>query len=599
MKISQQLKKHTSRAATRAATKVTLFAIAGAFAFSTLSPLLAHASVVNPAPTAKISFSFDDGLTSATTQAAPTLAKYGLVGTDYVISGCAGMTTVPNTCHANTDASYMTWTQIQALQNTYKWEIGSHTTTHPYLATMDATDGQPNVLTPAQVSSEMTTSKAAFAAKGITATDFSTPYGDYNNATLAMIAKTYATHRGFADEGTNTWAYNDYLLNDYRVQEGVTVAQIKAKIDTAVANKTWLILTMHDIMVTPSTSPDDYQYSTAELDQIAAYAKTKITAGQLSSVTINQGTVTSTTNLLANSSFDSGIASGWTTPNAAAVTKDTANNGSYPSSTNSVKFAPSTTASRLYSPKVPVSSSSSYMLKSFLNVASRTSGQMEYYIDEYDVNGNWISGQFKKAEPSVFVEEMNFTYTPSSPSVATADIQLTSTANSGITAYVDNFQWFPLQTSTVVPTSSESFETGFNGWTTDSAANITIDKLNNGSPNSPLSSVKLVAGAAATNTHLFGPKTPVVSTAKYTITSYVNMKAITTNELGLYIDEYDVNGNWISGQYKTGVRTISKGDVSVAYTPTSASVKTASLQVIATGNSGITAYFDDVRWYTN
>jgi peptidoglycan/xylan/chitin deacetylase (PgdA/CDA1 family) len=197
---------------------------------------IVQAATNNPAPAAKISFTFDDGLTSALSQAQPTLTKYGLTGTEYVITKCVGMTTAPNTCHANTDATYMSWTQIKQLQAA-GWEIGSHTQTHPYLASSDATDGQPNVLTPAQVTTELAQSKADLAAQGITANAFSTPYGDYTNATLAQIAKYYTSHRGFADQNDNNWPYNDYLLNDMQVQAGVTVAQVKAKIDTAIANK--------------------------------------------------------------------------------------------------------------------------------------------------------------------------------------------------------------------------------------------------------------------------------------------------------------------------------------------------------------------------
>jgi peptidoglycan/xylan/chitin deacetylase (PgdA/CDA1 family) len=273
---------------------------------------IVQAATNNPAPAAKISFTFDDGLTSALSQAQPTLTKYGLTGTEYVITKCVGMTTAPNTCHANTDATYMSWAQIKQLQAA-GWEIGSHTQTHPYLASSDATDGQPNVLTPAQVTTELAQSKADLAAQGITANAFSTPYGDYTNATLAQIAKYYTSHRGFADQNDNNWPYNDYLLNDMQVQAGVTVAQVKAKIDTAIANKQWLILTMHNIRTNPSTNPDDYEYGTAQLDQIAAYVKSKQTAGLITPTNISNGLVTSDTNLLPNATIDSFVACGWTT----------------------------------------------------------------------------------------------------------------------------------------------------------------------------------------------------------------------------------------------------------------------------------------------
>ena len=149
------------------------------------------AATNNPTPTAKVSFTFDDGLASAYTQAAPTLAKYGLTGTNYVITNCVGMTTTPNTCRADTNRPYMSWAQVQALQNTYGWEIGSHTVDHKCLASnakQDPGDCQASTLTTAQVDTELANSKSALASHGIAATDFAPPYGDYNTSVMAEIA---------------------------------------------------------------------------------------------------------------------------------------------------------------------------------------------------------------------------------------------------------------------------------------------------------------------------------------------------------------------------------------------------------------------------
>jgi len=553
---------------------------------------------------AKISFTFDDSLSSTYTNVLPTLTKYGLTGTDYVITGCVGMTTAPNTCHANTDTTYMSWAQVETLQND-GWEIGSHTVTHPYLASSDATDGQPNVLTAAQVTQELTQSKADLAAHGINATDFSSPYGDYNNAVLAQISKYYASQRGFADQNNNDWpSFNDYIINDYQVEGTTTVAQVEAKIDDAIANNRWLVLTMHNILPAPSTNPDDYEWGTTQLDQVAAYVKAKQTAGLISSVHVNQGLVTSSTNLLPNSSFNAGIAGGWTTDSPSTVTADSGNNGSYPDPTNSIKLTSAATGTaHLFSPKVAVTPGTTYILKNFLNVQNISSGSVGFYIDEYDANGTWISGQYKKAEPTAFVENMNFTYIPSSANVSTASLQII-VGGTGITAYLDNVQWFPSSLTVTPPpppvnlVANGAFDDGIaDGWTTDDPSNITKDTANNGSPSNPVNSIKMVA--TTSNKHLFSPKVTVDSTKQYTLTTYLNLKATNGGEVGFYIDEYDVNGNWISGQYKTGVHTVGAGDVSFTYAPTSANVKSASLQLIVVGNSAITAYVDDVRWYQN
>ena len=341
---------------------------------------------------AKVTFSFDDGAASSYTYAAPTLAKYGLSGTNFVTTGCVGMTTVPNTCRADQDVKYMTWDQVKALQNTYKWEIGSHTVTHPYLATYDASDGQPRPLTQTQVVNEIAGSKSALAAQGINASSFASPYGDYNQFSLETIAKYYAVHRGFADKNNNIWPYNDLVVQNYPVQYPVSVAQVKAKIDAAIANNHWLVLTFHDIAPVASTNPDDYQYSVANLDAIAAYVRSKQSAGQIKAVNASNGPATSSVNLLTNGGFASGIASGWTTDNPTAFKANGANNGSYPEPSKSVLVSSTAAHSHLFSPRIAVDSNTLYVLKSYLNVKAIKSGEIGYYIDEYDASGNWVSG---------------------------------------------------------------------------------------------------------------------------------------------------------------------------------------------------------------
>jgi hypothetical protein len=241
-----------------------------------------------------------------------------------------------------------------------------------------------------------------------------------------------------------------------------------------------------------------------------------------------------------------------------------------------------------------------YLIKNFVNVKSITSGELGFYIDEYDIGGNWVSGQYKSAERTKFVENINFSYKPSSTTVKSARLQVIMTANSGISAFVDNIKWFPVNAATVATNvmPNGTFDTGLAaGWTTDSATTITADNTNNGSPLNPVNSVKTVSSTR--NTHLNSPKIAVTNTKSYSIKNYVKINQLTTGEVGFYIDEYNASGAWISGQYKTGVRSVGSTNVGFTYTPTSASVTSASLQVITTANSGITAYYDDVVWTTN
>src|SRR6185312_8364696 len=123
------------------------------------------------------------------------------------------------------------------------------------------------------------------------------------------------------------------------------------------------------------------------------------------------------------------------------------------------------------------------------------SGEVGFYIDEYDANGNWISGQWKAAENSSFVEDMNFTYKPTSAAVSKASLQIYTKANPGITAYVDNAQMFPLSATTSTQTNlvaNGTFDAGIaSGWSTDDSTNIKADAANHGAPANPVNSASI------------------------------------------------------------------------------------------------------------
>jgi peptidoglycan/xylan/chitin deacetylase (PgdA/CDA1 family) len=537
---------------------------------------------------------FDDGILDALTQAAPTLQANGLTGTDYIIANCVGLIGKNNGCPADTDVDYMTWDQITQLKNTYGWEIGGHTVTHPMLATDNLTD--------AQLTQEIAGGKQTMVSHGFNPTTFATPYGDYDNRVLAEIAKSYAAHRGFWDVSPNAWPYNDYIINNMQVQYGVSVASVEAAIDQAIANKTWLVLTFHDIEPTPSTNPDDYQYATADLATIAAYVKAKQDAGQIKSVKMQDGLVTSTTNLMPNPDLASGLASGWVTDTPANVVADSANHGSYPEPQHAVSLtAGSTGNAHLFSPTVSVSSTKTYMLQSFLNLTARTSGELGYYIDEYNSNGDWISGQWKLAETAPTVTDVMLTYKPSSAQVSQARLQVYVTPGSGIQAYVDNFRWFPMEavdsppptTQNIMPNST--FETGMSdGWHTNNTTAFIADNAGHGAPADPTGSIKLAS--TTTNASLFAPLVGVTPAISYDVSAYLNIQTLANNELAFYVDEYDTNGSWISGQYKTAKRDTGIQVIDFAYVPTSSTVSKAGLQVILVANSGITGYLDDVKF---
>lgn len=414
---------------------------------------LAATTLTNPnVASPRISFTFDDGFESTYTVAAPSLAKYGMSGVSYVVTGCVGMTTAPNTCRADTDKPYMTWDQVTGLQSQYNWEVGSHTVTHPLLVSADEDTG--NILTAQQRLTEISQSKADLAAHGIDAVSFADPYGDWNFTSLAEIAQYYAIHRPFADvvnaTHNNIFPYSDYLPYVVQVQDGVTFDMVKPYIDAAKAGNHWLVLVFHDIVPgagsTASTNGDQsYSYNAEGLEQIAAYVQQQNIA-----VTTMKDSIARGANILPNSSFDNGIADGWSTDAPTDITLDTANHGSYNGTasgpTNSVKLTNNGTANNhLFSPLTAVDPTRRYIFKAFLNVTQVTTGSVGFYIDEYvNVNGvdTYVATQAKPAETSVWLESMNFEYIPSTPSVTKVRIQIAVTPGANILAYLDNIQLF-------------------------------------------------------------------------------------------------------------------------------------------------------------
>jgi peptidoglycan/xylan/chitin deacetylase (PgdA/CDA1 family) len=395
---------------------------------------VAQASAATFTSGAKVSFTFDDGMASSIL-AAQTMAPYGYTGTQYVITGCVGMSTTPNACASGPDYSYLTWEQIAELHTTYGWEIGSHTVNHPHMPEISA----------AQMTQEFVQSKADLLAHGYNATSFAFPYGEYNNTALAEGAKVYESLRRFQDDGNNIYPYNDTTIMIRGVQAGIPVSTVKQYVDQAIANNYWLVLVFHEIKTNASTNPDDYEYTPGELAEIAAYIQSK----SLPVVNMNDGIVRSGTNLLPNGSFNNGIADGWTTDDPTNIVADSGNHGSYPDPSKSISITAGTGTTgntHLFSPNVAVNPADTYVVKNFMNVTAINSGSIGYFIDEYDATGLWISGQSKSVfmpTDTELARTASFTYKPTSAAVATARLEVVVARGSGIHAYLDNVQWFP------------------------------------------------------------------------------------------------------------------------------------------------------------
>lgn len=187
----------------------------------------------SPSPTpsatfsrAVISLEFDDGWQSAYDYGFPIVEKYGFKATSNVITNTTSW------------SGYMTNTEIQDLVFRGH-EIDSHTVSHPSLPS----------LTTAQMDAEMQDSQNFLRnLTGQSVSQLATPYCDYNNAVIAEAKKFYTSMRNCDGDSVNTKAnFDAYDIKSFMVLDTTTDAELQNWINTAVAQKGWLVLVWHEV----------------------------------------------------------------------------------------------------------------------------------------------------------------------------------------------------------------------------------------------------------------------------------------------------------------------------------------------------------------
>lgn len=544
-------------------------------------------ATLNPRPGPRISFAFDDGFTSAYTEAAPILSRYGFSATSFVVTNWVDKGTT-----ANPTAKFMNWSQIATLRDTYHWEIGSHSVSHPDLSSV----------TPSQLVTEISKSKEILAEHGFDATSFALPFGRYSPEVKTQISKYYAALRGASDDVYNRWPYSNYQLASKFVQVGVSTESVELAINDAITNNEWLILSFHNISRTPSQDPLDLDLASDDLNAIAAYVKSK----NVQVVNLSDGLVRGDPNLMPNSSFNQGLDGGWTTDDATAITPDSAANGSYPDPIYSLKLEVKRSSASVSSPRISVDSRSEYLFTSFVKIRTATIGSLSFRINEYDDKGKLVSSSLKESRTEAVVESVNFGYKPSSAIVKQASLIVKISTPSDFVAYLDNVQIFAtdaISKPTLPPAMYDpknllpngTFEKGIaQGWTTSDALQMDDDHSGKGSPTNPRDSIVAASGPA--DVSLDSPQVVIDRTRRYKLSAYINIVQSSERRVGLTIDEYDAGGKTISVQTIPGVIATGVTRMSFEYTATNAQVKKARMSITVPKDSVMIVYIDDVQW---
>jgi peptidoglycan/xylan/chitin deacetylase (PgdA/CDA1 family) len=194
---------------------------------------------------------FDDGYSTAYTNAQPILKADGFTSTDFIITDLIGKT------------GYMTAAELKTLTADGD-EMASHTVTHDNL-TLETTT---------ELKTEMTQSQTTLKTDtGVAPTDMAYPYGLYNANVVTATKAVYGAARGVESGLNSKDNYNAYDLKVEDVYTTTTTAQIADWVAQAQATKTWLIFVYHgvDSDLTNPVDGDEYAVTPTQLTaQMAA-----------------------------------------------------------------------------------------------------------------------------------------------------------------------------------------------------------------------------------------------------------------------------------------------------------------------------------------
>ncbi len=197
-------------------------------------------------PQALVSLSFDDAWKSIVTNGVPIMDAHGMKSTQFILTGAVDQ---PDRMTSQDLADLVAGGH----------ELGSHSVTHADLTT----------LTPEQLEVELTASKAFLEGFQSGVPGFASPYGIYNDTTIAAIEQYYQYHRT-VDPGYNGWPIaDDYLLEVQNIEVTTTTAEVAGWVADAQANGEWLVIVYHQVDeggAAYSVTPANFDAQLAEIE---------------------------------------------------------------------------------------------------------------------------------------------------------------------------------------------------------------------------------------------------------------------------------------------------------------------------------------------
>ncbi len=144
-----------------------------------ISDVIGHLRSRTCLPKKTVAFTFDDGLESVYTRAAPLMQEYGFVGTVFIIAGTMGKA-IPwrNQSVELPRLATMNWHQVEGLHR-IGFEIGSHSSTHQYLTRSTAQHLQDEIMGSRNVIADRLSSEVR---------SFAYPFGACDERVVAAVS---------------------------------------------------------------------------------------------------------------------------------------------------------------------------------------------------------------------------------------------------------------------------------------------------------------------------------------------------------------------------------------------------------------------------
>lgn len=222
-----------------------------------VSLYMAGIYAVPTAEKATISFAFDDGDNTTYTLGLKKLSTYRFPATAYVIADVID------------DPGWLSLEQLYKLRNQHHWEIAGHSYT---LAAHNLPNGLDD-LEPAELEEEMDNLRAWMDEKGFRRDSFAYPKGAAGQEVRQFVARDYCAGRATARGPETIPPRDNYTLRGWSIngfEDNATT--VKAEVDTAVAQRSWLMLSFHDLVA--GTPTEATQFNTAGFEAVVDHVRT-------------------------------------------------------------------------------------------------------------------------------------------------------------------------------------------------------------------------------------------------------------------------------------------------------------------------------------